>query len=257
MKEKTSKAPTKKAPFGVSINGGSKKVTKNTMKSFFKVKKAPRINPLNSEEMLKEPQKKFGGLNLETVLKMKLPDRIAPDLDFLFIGINPSPQAAYHGHHYVGNNHMWKCLFISGLIDEKLTAFDDVLLPQKYKIGFTTIVERTTPRMTDLKSVEIVEGGEDLLRKIQELKPKIAVFNGKLIYEKFAKKVLKMKKVKVLLGRQQDVVVPGSDTRIYAMPSTSALCQTYPTAETKAPFFEEAKQWLAELKDSSVHKTDA
>jgi len=251
MKEKTAKASMKKTPFGVTKNGGISKVTKNnTVKNFMKIKKkAPRINPLDCEEELKKPNKKFGGLSLEHVLNMKLPDRITHDLDFLFIGINPSPPAAFHGHHYVGNNHMWKCLHQSGMIDEKLTAFEDVLLPKKYKIGFTTIVERTTPRMADLKSVEIVEGGQDLLKKIQEFKPKLAVFNGKMIYEKFAKKVLKMKKVKVVLGRQQNVEVPDSKTRIYVMPSTSALCQTYPTAETKVPFFEQAKLWLAELKD--------
>lgn len=192
----------------------------------------------------KQPQKKYGGLSLEEVMLMTLPDRVATDLEILIIGINPSPQAAYRGHHYIGNNHMWACLHKSGLIDQPLTADDDECLPSKFKIGFTTMVKRTTPRQCDLADSEFCEGGHQLLSKLNQLQPKIAVFNGKKIYERFLKKVLEVKKPEFGFGRQPIVI---GKTCIFVMPSTSALCATYPSALNKVPFFEDLKRWKDEI----------
>jgi len=196
---------------------------------------------------LKKPVKKFDGLSLEQVMSKFLSDRIVENLYILIIGINPSPLAAHRGHHYVGNNHMWPCLFKSGLIDQPLKAEDDVTLPEKYKIGFTTMVERTTPRQCDLAAVEFEEGGQRLLKKIESFAPKIAVFNGRKIYEIFLKKVLKQKKVKFDFGRQLMTV---SNAKIFVMPSTSAACATYPSFTNKVPFFADLKKWRDELVQS-------
>ena len=218
-------------PNGVIKNG---KICKTKKKSLIKY------------EDLKKPLKKFNGLSLEEVMKMKLSDRLKEDLDILFIGINPSPLAAFKNHHYVGNNHMWSCLRLSGLVDEGTTAENDVILPDKYQIGFTTMVNRSTKCQNDLNQEEFLEGGKNLLVKIQKFKPKISVFNGKKIYEIFLKKVLKIKKLKVEFGKQE-IIIPGCDTKIYMMPSTSALCATYPTANHKLPFFKEIKLLKEEL----------
>ena len=43
-----------------------------------------------------------------------------------------------------------KCLFLSGLSDEQLNYMHDESLPEKYGIGFTNMVERTTPGSKDL-----------------------------------------------------------------------------------------------------------
>lgn len=43
-----------------------------------------------------------------------------------------------------------KCLFMSGLSNEQLNHMDDHTLPHKYGIGFTNMVERTTPGSKDL-----------------------------------------------------------------------------------------------------------
>lgn len=43
-----------------------------------------------------------------------------------------------------------KCLFLSGLTDKQLNYSHDQTLPQNYGIGFTNMVERTTPGSKDL-----------------------------------------------------------------------------------------------------------
>ena len=72
-----------------------------------------------------------------------------------------------------------KCLFMSGLSEVQLNHMDDHTLPGKYGIGFTNMVERTTPGSKDLSSKEFREGGRILVQKLQKYQPRIAVFNGK------------------------------------------------------------------------------
>eukprot|EP00061_Rhincodon_typus_P010126 g34176.t1 len=102
-----------------------------------------------------------------------------------------------------------KCLFLSGLIDKPLSHLDDASLPEKYGIGFTNMVERTTPGSKDLKSKEIREGGKILLQKLQKFKPRIAVFNGKCIYEIFSKEVFGVKVKKLEFGQQPHKIPEG------------------------------------------------
>ena len=71
---------------------------------------------------------------------------------------------------------------MSQLIDKPLTAFDDFRLKEvsnKYRIGFTNIVDRTT-RGSDCLTKEEIKAGALVLRdKIERYSPKIAAFNGK------------------------------------------------------------------------------
>lgn len=43
-----------------------------------------------------------------------------------------------------------KCLFLSGLTNQQLNYMHDQSLPENYSIGFTNMVERTTPGSKDL-----------------------------------------------------------------------------------------------------------
>jgi thymine-DNA glycosylase len=104
------------------------------------------------------------------------------------VGINPGLFAAFKGHHYAGpGNHFWKCLYLSGLTSVQMTAEEDYKLMQ-YGIGFTNMVQRPTKGSADLTRKEIKEGSKILLEKIRKFQPKIAVFNGKLIFEVFSGK---------------------------------------------------------------------
>lgn len=68
-----------------------------------------------------------------------------------------------------------------------MTAEEDYKLLQ-YGVGFTNMVQRPTKGSADLTRKEIKEGSRILLEKIQKYQPKIAVFNGKLIFEVFSGK---------------------------------------------------------------------
>lgn len=68
-----------------------------------------------------------------------------------------------------------------------MTADEDYKLIQ-IGIGFTNMVERPTKGSADLTRKEIKEGSRILLEKLRKFRPKIAVFNGKLIFEVFSGK---------------------------------------------------------------------
>ncbi|KAK3601747.1 hypothetical protein CHS0354_016110 [Potamilus streckersoni] len=186
----------------------------------------------------KKKRDRFNGTPEEDVLKMLLPDHLAPDLDIVIVGINPGLAAAYIGHHYAGpGNHFWKCMYLSGLIPEPMTAYDDYKL-LTYGIGFTNIVGRTTRGSAELTRKEIKEGAQILIDKLKKYKPKIAVFNGKGIYEVFCGHK------NFSFGKQPDTL-DGSDIVVYVMPSSSARCSQLPRAVDKVPFY----QALKKLKD--------
>lgn len=68
-----------------------------------------------------------------------------------------------------------------------MTAEEDYKLLE-FGIGFTNMVERATKGSADLTRKEIKEGCRILLEKLRKFRPKIAVFNGKLIFEVFSGK---------------------------------------------------------------------
>lgn len=72
-------------------------------------------------------------------------------------------------------------------------------------IGFTNMVQRATKGSADLTRKEIKEGSRILLEKLKKYRPKIAVFNGKLIFEVFSGKK------DFNFGRQQELI-EGTDT---------------------------------------------
>ncbi|KAG5891553.1 hypothetical protein JTB14_028570 [Gonioctena quinquepunctata] len=187
---------------------------------------------------IKERKKhdRFNGMPEEEVSKRTLPDHLTENLDIIIIGINPGLFAAYKGHHYAGpGNHFWKCLYLSGLTPQQMSADEDYKLLQ-VGIGFTNMVERATKGSADLTRKEIKEGSQILLEKLRKFRPKIAVFNGKLIYEVFSgKKDFKF-------GRQPDVI-EGTNTHMWVMPSSSARCAQLPRAADKVPFYAALKKF--------------
>src|SRR6478672_5791088 len=94
--------------------------------------------------------------------KLRLKDRIGPDLRVLFVGINPGVRSAQTGHHFSGYfNRFCKRLNDSGLTPEPATYMDDERIPS-WLFGITNLVARPTPRIDGLPPVEYVEGGKVL-----------------------------------------------------------------------------------------------
>ena len=73
-----------------------------------------------------------------------LPDVVAPDLDVLFCGINPSLMSASRGHHFARpGNRFWPALHLAGLTPTRLAPDQDRELP-RYGLGVTNLVDRPT-----------------------------------------------------------------------------------------------------------------
>nr|XP_060632881.1 G/T mismatch-specific thymine DNA glycosylase isoform X2 [Anolis sagrei ordinatus] len=242
---------------------GRKRRTKSSepKKPAAKVPKAPKAPKVPKAAKSKGKQEKitdkfkvkrkvdrFNGVTEAELLTKTLPDILTFNLDIVIIGINPGLMAAYKGHHYPGpGNHFWKCLFLSGLSEEQLNHMDDHTLPFKYGIGFTNMVERTTPGSKDLSSKEFREGGRILVQKLQKYQPKIAVFNGKCIYDIFSKEVFGVKVKKLEFGLQPHKV-PDTETLCYVMPSSSARCAQFPRAQDKVHYYIKLKELRDQLK---------
>ncbi|XP_057691650.1 G/T mismatch-specific thymine DNA glycosylase isoform X2 [Corythoichthys intestinalis] len=191
---------------------------------------------------------RFNGMSVAEVMAKTLPDVITYNLDILIIGINPGLISAYKGHHYPNpGNHFWKCLFLSGFTEQQLNFMHDESLPEKYGIGFTNMVERTTPGSKDLSSKEIREGGRQLLEKLQKYKPLIAAFNGKGIYEIFCKEIFGVKAKNLDFGLQP-YKIPDTETVCYLMPSSSPRCAQFPRAQDKVHFYIKLKELRDHMK---------
>ncbi|XP_036374102.1 G/T mismatch-specific thymine DNA glycosylase-like isoform X1 [Megalops cyprinoides] len=200
------------------------------------------------DEAFKKVKRKvdrFKGMTEAEVMTKTLPDILTYNLDFVIIGINPGLMAAYIGRWFPGpGNHFWKCLFLSGMTEVQLNHMHDQTLPEKYGIGFTNMVARTTPGSKDLSSKELREGGKILVEKLQKYKPLIAVFNGKCIYEMFSREIFGFKPKNLEFGVQPQKV-PETETVCYLMPSSSARCAQFPRAQDKVHFYIK----LMELRD--------
>jgi len=58
---------------------------------------------------------------------------------------------------------------------------------EKYAIGFTDVVKRCTPGVSDLKAVDYRVESPRLLEKLQYYQPAICWFHGKVAYKNFLK----------------------------------------------------------------------
>lgn len=205
-----------------------------------KLKKRP------SEVSKERPKKKidrFDGLSEEEVQKYTLEDYLEMNLDIVFVGINPSLMAAHRGRYYAGpGNHFYKLLHESGLTPRFVSFEEDYKLLQ-YSIGLTNIVTRPTRSAADLKRTELKEGAKIVEEKLRLYKPKIAVFNGKCIYEVFAHITTKSK---FHFGLQPERI--GDTTAIWVTPSSSARCANFPRMVDKLHFFTALKKYLHFLK---------
>lgn len=154
-----------------------------------------------------------------------LPDVLAPGLDVVFVGINPSIYSAERGRYFARpGNKFWPSLSRSvlserartGLGVDRLTPEHDRLL-LRYGIGFTDVVKRPTRNAAELKRSELRDGVAHLLEKLRTYAPRIACFHGITGYRS-VHELLAGKDTPPRLG-VQDVAVGA--TRIFLAPNPS------------------------------------
>ncbi|KAL0112528.1 hypothetical protein PUN28_012090 [Cardiocondyla obscurior] len=198
--------------------------------------------PSESSERPKKKIDRFDGMSEEELQKYTLEDYLEMNLDIVFVGINPSLMAAHRGRYYAGpGNHFYRLLYESGLTPKFVNFEEDYKLLQ-YSIGLTNIVSRPTRSAADLKRTELKEGSKVVEEKLKLYKPKIAVFNGKCIYDVFGHITTKSK---FYFGLQPERI---GDTAIWVTPSSSARCANFPRMVDKLHFYTALKKYLQVLK---------
>jgi TDG/mug DNA glycosylase family protein len=103
---------------------------------------------------------------------------IAPGLDALFCGINPSLLSAERGHHFARpGNRFWPALHGSGFTPRLLTPYEDAELP-RYGLGITNMVDRPTRGVADLSAEEMRLGGGALAKLAERFRPAVIAVVG-------------------------------------------------------------------------------
>jgi len=107
-----------------------------------------------------------------------LRDVIAPELEVLFCGINPSLASAATGHHYAHpGNRFWPALHLAGFTPRLLAAADDHTVP-RYGLGLTNLVDRPTASASELTVDELQAGALVLERLVRRLRPTVLCVVG-------------------------------------------------------------------------------
>jgi len=148
----------------------------------------------------------------------KMRDIIAPGLNVLFCGINPSLYSAAVGRHFARpGNRFWPTLFAAGFTDRLFSAFEDErLLERGY--GITNVVERATATAAELWESEFIKGGQVLERKVQRYRPGVLAVLGVSAY-------------RVAFGRKEAAVGKQEGTlggvAVWVLPNPSGLNAHY------------------------------
>ena len=145
---------------------------------------------------------------------LTLPDLLAPGLDLVFVGINPSIYSAERGQYFARPSNMfWRCLNASGLVPAPLGPADSQRL-NEFGIGLTDIVKRATHDAAELSNAEFAAGRLALRAKLEETAPRAVCFVGKLAYQQYSGRR------RLPFGQQPERI---GDSAVFVMPSTSGL----------------------------------
>ncbi len=147
-----------------------------------------------------------------------VPDVIAPGLQVLFCGINPSLYSAAVGHHFARpGNRFWPTLHAAGFTDRLLSPFEERdLLKRGY--GITNIVNRATASADELSADELIQGAQRLKRKLRRYRPGFLAVLGIEAYRRA------FKHPKIILGRQADMI---DSSVVWVLPNPSGLNAHY------------------------------
>lgn len=164
----------------------------------------------------------------------KLADLIAPDLQVLFVGINPGLYSAAVGHHFGRpGNRFWPALYHSGFTPRLLAPSEEREL-LALGLGITNLAARASARADELTAEELVEGGAILRDKLLHWRPRAAAVLGITAYR------TAMQQPKAKLGLQPERI---GDTLLWVLPSPSGLNAHHGLADL-ARLFAELRETL-------------
>jgi TDG/mug DNA glycosylase family protein len=115
---------------------------------------------------------------LQAAYGKAIPDVIAPGLDVLFVGINPSLWSGAVGLHFARpGNRFWRALHEAGFTDRLLSPYEGREL-LKRKIGVTNLVNKATASADELDTADYQRGARRIASKVRRYRPKVVAFVG-------------------------------------------------------------------------------
>ena len=170
-------------------------------------------------------------------IMLSLPDYLAPNLDVIFVGINPGEYSARVGHYFARRQNLfWTALNESGLVPERLSPEDDYRLPQ-FGLGLTDVVKRATRNSGYVTESEFISGGKRLRAKLKPLAPRVACFVGLVGYRIAFDR-------RAVLGTQAE---QWGRAHLFIVPSTSPRNAYY--RPEIISWFKHLKEYLDQLKE--------
>ena len=151
-----------------------------------------------------------------------VPDLIAPGLQVLFSGINPSLYSAAVGHHFARpGNRFWPSLRAAGITPRLFAPREgDLLLG--LGCGITNVVDRATAAAAELSVAEMIAGGEALAAKVRRFSPRFIAFLGITTYRSA------FGRPRAVIGEQPERL---GNARIWVLPNPSGLNAHYQVAD--------------------------
>ena len=115
---------------------------------------------------------------LQAARGKSIPDVIAPGLDVLFVGINPSLWSGAVGLHFARpGNRFWRALHEAGFTERLLSPSEGREL-LKCRIGVTNLVNSATASADELARGDFERGARRITAKVRRYRPKVVAFVG-------------------------------------------------------------------------------
>ena len=149
-------------------------------------------------------------------------DVLAPGLDVVFCGINPSLYSGAVGHHFARpGNRFWPALHGAGFTDRLLSPFEDATLPD-HGLGVTNLVRRSTASAAEVSKEELRAGAAALARKVRRYRPRVVAVLGVSAYRAGWDRPI------ATVGRQDETL---EDATLWVLPNPSGLNAHYQLPE--------------------------
>jgi mismatch-specific thymine-DNA glycosylase len=119
---------------------------------------------------------------------------IGPNLDLLFVGLNPVEKSLVNGHYFSSFPSTWRSSLwyqlhhsgFSGLLYSEFEADEKIFGDSRKRLGITDLVDDVpTTNPNKLTKEDISRGRSRLTEEIHRYKPKVVCFLGKDTYRKF------------------------------------------------------------------------
>jgi TDG/mug DNA glycosylase family protein len=185
-----------------------------------------------------------------------LPDYLAPDLELVFVGINPGLYAVQQGHYFARRtNRFWPAFSRSHLSapirsalrrDELRREDDSALLV--FGIGFTDVVKLPSRNASDLLPVHFQQWAPRLLARLERYHPRVACFHGVTAFGNFAVHGLAERKAKWELGPQTRTA---GRTRLFVVPNPSPANAHF-TPSDQTVWYDRLAEFLQEVARASL-----